>query len=437
MLEVFENHFLDLAVSIVLLVLSGFVALMTGLLKKNCNIRCNGIYLVFVMLCATFWIFAKSQGFLFAYNNYVLSYYIQHIALFSMPVFLYWYLAVEFESKFKKQYICLSAFHLAVFLVLICGQFTGIKNFVEVLTLFSVIFFVTSLISTVLMVLDMKERNKQKHLLAIYIMLFALVFSIIADVLFSGSALERSTIDFFFYGSICAEFVGMIAICFRVTQLIKEEYEAQKLKVQLDSQINHYSVLEERDSDIRSYRHDMKNHWKVVEHLLTEGEADMAKVYANTMLDALDKDKTRAMDTGNPILDAILTEKIRLLQERGVKVSTEILIVKNIRLDYLDWCSIFGNILDNVLEALAASEGEKWLGIKMISKSNMLICKFVNNINPNTAIDKQFRTTKADKELHGFGLRNIKRSIEKYDGSMDIQYDDKNFSISFILYDVS
>ena len=100
-------------------------------------------------------------------------------------------------------------------------------------------------------------------------------------------------------------------------------------------------------------------------------------------------------------------------------------------LDAVDLCVIFGNALDNAIEACEKLENHRMINISAIYDDNQLICKIANTALQGTS---NLQTTKADKENHGFGLDNIKQALSKYNHVVKIEHADNEFVLSFIIF---
>ena len=101
-----------------------------------------------------------------------------------------------------------------------------------------------------------------------------------------------------------------------------------------------------------------------------------------------------------------------------------------------DLTTILGNLLDNAIRAVKETEKNKYLSIDIQYKSGRLIIRFVNSYKhiEKSKMGNYFISTKEDKNKHGIGQINIERTVDEYDGIIDVKYGDKKFETMIILY---
>ena len=132
-------------------------------------------------------------------------------------------------------------------------------------------------------------------------------------------------------------------------------------------------------------------------------------------------------------MDAILSTKKALAESKGITVDMEVQISNRLPLEPVDVCVIFGNALDNAIEACdRITEGEKKISLVLVQREGKLLCRITNTAL--SGITNVYSTSKKDKENHGFGLVNLRESLEKYDCEPVMDYNDGFFSMKFIVY---
>ncbi len=102
----------------------------------------------------------------------------------------------------------------------------------------------------------------------------------------------------------------------------------------------------------------------------------------------------------------------------------------------IDTVSLFSNLINNAIEACNECEEKKiFLNISAANK-NFITMKIENTVDKKPlVIDGKFRTHKKNKDLHGIGMNSIRRTLTRYDASLDWNYnaDNKIFSVTIVL----
>lgn len=142
------------------------------------------------------------------------------------------------------------------------------------------------------------------------------------------------------------------------------------------------------------------------------------------------------IDTQNKTLSLVLSEKSLYCEKNDIRLSV---MADAPRLDFIsktDIYSMFGNILDNAIEAVIRSENvedrEIFLSVKEVG--DMLIVHQSNEFDGKLNVKNgQIVTAKQDKTQHGYGLLSIRRTAEKYGGGVNIKVKDKRFLLNMML----
>lgn len=214
--------------------------------------------------------------------------------------------------------------------------------------------------------------------------------------------------------------------------------QTQLLEQEIERQMERYNQFSKSMDEIKRYRHDMRNHLIGIDALLQDGNIQETRSYIAQLGEAF-KAKTAMYDEKNYILNALLVEKITKAKEFSIDVKVDVKLHKQLMISNMDWCILFGNALDNALEALLNVPCEqRKLIIQIISKGNTLCVQIRNTKVGPLFYDKKQRiqTTKKNKTSHGFGLKNIENCVRKYDGEINIVVEDDSFSLIFVLCDV-
>lgn len=222
-------------------------------------------------------------------------------------------------------------------------------------------------------------------------------------------------------------------------QLHEELIEQQTISFEkeLNRKAEQYNQYVKSMEEIRSYRHDMKNHLLCISSLLHEKDITGADKYISSLTDIFTK-LNQLEQSENSILDALLNEKLERARNLQVKVTKHIQIPRKLHIENKDWCILIGNALDNCLEALEQIPlHERVLTIKIINVNRILSVQIKNTFQADIAvINNSVNTTKNDQINHGIGLKNMEKVVNHYQGELEIKAEENMFCLTFILCDV-
>jgi sensor histidine kinase regulating citrate/malate metabolism len=157
------------------------------------------------------------------------------------------------------------------------------------------------------------------------------------------------------------------------------------------------------------------------------------------LLDRMEADiKTYELQnkTGNSVLDTLLTGKSMQCNKHGITMTV---VADGTLLDFMDAmdiCSIFGNALDNAIEAsLKISDKKKRLIHLSVSqfKSFVMICIENYFEDKLIALNDGYATTKKNAKDHGYGIKSINYTTDHYNGVVDIKVKDNWFKIKILI----
>ena len=203
------------------------------------------------------------------------------------------------------------------------------------------------------------------------------------------------------------------------------EAEHQILISQLEEQEKHalqtkVKILEERYQEMLKSRkvvHDMKNHILALKKYDQEQNWSGLHEYLNELSDDMLEYNFHVW-TGNHMLDMILNQKEKDAQNQNTVMQIDTEVFSTLPFTDREIISLFGNLLDNALEACEKiNDKERWIKIKIKKKNLLLYIEIANALEQMPKqIQKEFVSNKKDKGLHGYGIKNIQDIVKKYDG---------------------
>lgn len=217
----------------------------------------------------------------------------------------------------------------------------------------------------------------------------------------------------------------------RTELMIKHDKDA--INQLFHKQYDQYKLSLDNSEMLRKEMHDLKHYLAAL-----RGEEDPVKreeVLAD-MEQAIAIQES-FMNTGNQVLDVILTTKSLACNKAGITLSAMVdgSLLEGIHVK--DICSLFGNLLDNAIEASQQIEDKSMriINLSMHKKNQFIViecsnyCLLENEIDPLTLPE----TTKDDKAHHGYGLKSIHQVAEKYHGAMNISTNGNWFEVKVLL----
>jgi hypothetical protein len=237
-----------------------------------------------------------------------------------------------------------------------------------------------------------------------------------------------------FYIRTLVDFCGL-AILYTHQEQRREMQLQSELKAMesiLQRQFAQYEHSRESMDIINRKYHDIKHQIAVI-----RAEKDPAKRTA--YLDEIDNEINQyeaQNKTGNGILDTVLAAQGMICKKNNISLTC---VADGALLDFMDVmdiCSIFGNALDNAIEGVLTTEDpeKRLIRVALYSQNKfILICienYFEGIIKQENGLPS---TTKSDKGSHGFGLKSIRYTAEKYGGFMTINIEEAWFILRILL----
>lgn len=193
----------------------------------------------------------------------------------------------------------------------------------------------------------------------------------------------------------------------------------------LKLQEDYYKKIIDNYSNIRKFKHDIKGHLAVVNELINSKNYDEANVYIGNMSEAITgKD---IYNTNNIYISSILNSFDQSFIDNKIEFDLSYYIISDLKMNSMDICSLFYNLILNAVEANLKIEDKRFIKLYIANIKNNVLIKIVNPVDENFNLDiiKENKTTKEDKENHGFGLITINNIISKYNGNIDYSIHDQ------------
>lgn len=200
-----------------------------------------------------------------------------------------------------------------------------------------------------------------------------------------------------------------------ISNIITKNYYKKINKIanqQLDNQIEYYNNLNENTKSLREFKHNYKNMLIALSVYLNNNDVESAKDFIKKS--NLTITENQKYNTGNYVLDALLFDKSKIAEKYNTKIIFNGVINEN-EIDNIDSCIIFGNAIDNAIEACQQFRLDIKKEINIIIKhlNNFMTIIITNPVISQIPIkNNAIYSTKDDSINHGFGIKSIKKNYK-------------------------
>lgn len=140
--------------------------------------------------------------------------------------------------------------------------------------------------------------------------------------------------------------------------------------------------------------------------------------------------------SANPVVNAILKVKSVKAKEKEIPMQVTTLLPQRVSVDIGDMGVLYGNLLDNAIEAAMAVEQEKrYVHVESKFQEGRLLLSIKNSKPSGTSSYQQ--TSKKDKIKHGRGIRSVRKVAEKYGGELLLKDQGEHFEAVLLLNGVA
>lgn len=193
----------------------------------------------------------------------------------------------------------------------------------------------------------------------------------------------------------------------KYTTVEEKQHEEEMIQREILYRNEYYQDMERYQEQIQDIRHDMKN--RLAEEIIY---------------------------SANPVVNAILKVKSVKAKEKEIPMQVTTLLPQRVSVDIGDMGVLYGNLLDNAIEAAMAVEQEKrYVHVESKFQEGRLLLSIKNSKPSGTSSYQQ--TSKKDKIKHGRGIRSVRKVAEKYGGELMLKDQGEHFEAVLLLNGVA
>ncbi len=243
-------------------------------------------------------------------------------------------------------------------------------------------------------------------------------------------------------GSIISLIILIVALVCLVVQIIiiirfmkqRNGYKEKEALIEkyLKEQNEHYEYLVKRECETRRFREDMSKHVRKLSELLAKKQYEEFDKYLDTV-DMELHSFGNMVTVNNGIVDAILNRYYAQAKDCGVTMTVKGRMPDECYIDAYDLCCVFTNVISNALEA-ALDSAEKVMTIDCRYTPKNIIIVARNSYKGKRSVENgKIKTRKSDMNYHGLGMENIRDSVAKYNGTVDIEVRGHEFIMTVLM----
>lgn len=209
-----------------------------------------------------------------------------------------------------------------------------------------------------------------------------------------------------------------------MAKMYKQKQQEQSLFEQSMYQAEKYETLKTAYMDYHRLRHDFYDHISILDSLKTKGNEEELNNYITQMKTDFEQ-LDNIVFCENTAVDMLVSNKAQTAKDKGIKTDFSLKDTNACNIDDMDLCSIFSNLLNNAIAGAEAFNGEKHIIMQSYIKAG---CFVITCKNSSSMPLKDLKTTKSDKDAHGFGIQIIKNISKKLNGNAVFEYKNNEFA---------
>ena len=217
-----------------------------------------------------------------------------------------------------------------------------------------------------------------------------------------------------------------IMVMYYINRLCAQEQD------KLDSTLaeHYYAMQQEYYNQFRIQQEETRALWHDISKLIRAAQIEGSGETLNQVQQMLDSIPC-VVDVDNRVVSIILNEYVQVAKNEGIEVSFDVTVPRELFVAAVDLYILLGNTLDNAIEACSTLPvSERRISVKLKTHNNIL---FYEIMNPYTM---EYLQQPRGKE-RGYGLRNVRKCVEKYKGFVNIKKDNGIFAITAHLNRIS
>ena len=211
------------------------------------------------------------------------------------------------------------------------------------------------------------------------------------------------------------------------------EKERDIMEIQLQRQQDEMQHLQQQYEEISILRHDFRNGIDCLCGMIEQGDCSGALAYAKRFKERKVNTILSQVQCSSTMLNAVVNAKFNDAQSKGIDTSLRLVVQIPHDLEF-DLSIMLSNLLDNAIEACEKNPSNAQILLTISEEAGYYRIVVRNTIAASVLKKNQeLKTEKANKKLHGWGLRSVTDLVSKRNGLIDFYEKEGMFYVDILL----
>ena len=275
--------------------------------------------------------------------------------------------------------------------------------------------------------LELKINELYWKLLAVVVIVFYFAYTILLQS-YLGMELNRILV-FITLLSLGLSVIGIVVIVYYISKLEKQNQETQFSLQKLEMEQSNYVQLNEVAKEIKIIRHDLKHDYLLIgSYLENKNYSKINEIVKSRIKDL--HEGVNTVNSANELINTIINYKLMIADSKSIEVNCDLNVSNKIYMKDYHLNELLFNLIDNAIEN--CSKNNPKINI-IINEDVFLYIEVINSIDVSVLNTNPNLITNKKGDIHGHGIRSIKRIVNEYNGNIKFFENGLKFHVSIII----
>lgn len=288
-------------------------------------------------------------------------------------------------------------------------------------------FLITYLILYICKTKNIKLNYIYWKLLTVVVMVFYFAYTILVQF-YLGMKMSKILV-FTSLLSLGLSVIGIAVIVYYISKLEKQNQETQFSLQKLEMEQSNYVQLNEVAKEIKIIRHDLKHDYLLIgSYLENKNYSKINEIVKSRIKDL--HEGVNTVNSANELINTIINYKLMIADSKSIEVNCDLNVSNKIYMKDYHLNELLSNLIDNAIEN--CSKNNPKINI-IINEDVFLYIEVINSIDVSVLNTNPNLITNKKGDIHGHGIRSIKRIVNEYNGNIKFFENGLNFHVSIII----